>query len=53
MQPIYYGWFLNNVDSEEICSIGRSWFKQALGVQDFVQEFLEAFKVNSNEGKLD
>ncbi|KAK8391669.1 hypothetical protein O3P69_017294 [Scylla paramamosain] len=47
--PIYYGWFLNEVDSEEICSIGWSWFQKALGVQDFVEHFSQAFQADSNE----
>ncbi|KAG0710792.1 NEDD4-binding protein 2-like 1 [Chionoecetes opilio] len=52
VQPIYYGWFLNDRDSEEMKSIGWSWFQQALGIQDFVQEFLQAFQVNSTEDLL-
>lgn len=50
VQPVYYGWFLHDVDSEEICSIGQTWLEQALGVKDFMQEYFQAFQVNSCEG---
>lgn len=47
--PVYYGWFLNEVDSEVISLVGRSWLQKALGVKEFEQEFVQSFQVSSPE----
>lgn len=49
--PVYYGWFLNEVDSKEISLAGQSWVQKALRIKDFEQEFVQAHQVNSSEGR--
>ncbi|KAK8736144.1 hypothetical protein OTU49_004843 [Cherax quadricarinatus] len=49
VQPIYYGWFLNEVDSQKICLIGQQWLQQALSVDDFLQDFSENTQLLSVE----
>ncbi|XP_071552930.1 2',3'-cyclic-nucleotide 3'-phosphodiesterase-like isoform X3 [Panulirus ornatus] len=41
IQPVYYGWFLNEVDSTKIWTMGQEWLKEVMKVDDFIQDFFQ------------
>ncbi|XP_045582125.2 2',3'-cyclic-nucleotide 3'-phosphodiesterase isoform X1 [Procambarus clarkii] len=49
VQPLYYGWFMNEVDSKRICSIGQEWLQLALKVDDFFEDFSQNTQLLSSE----
>ncbi|KAG7155073.1 2',3'-cyclic-nucleotide 3'-phosphodiesterase-like isoform X2 [Homarus americanus] len=49
VQPIYYGWFINEVDSKKIYSMGQEWLQQILNVDDFFQDFSQNTQLDSGE----
>ncbi|KAK8752534.1 hypothetical protein OTU49_006029 [Cherax quadricarinatus] len=50
--PLYYWWFLNEVDSKKISMIARQWLERALQVQNFFQDFAETTKLSTLEEML-
>ncbi|KAK4297821.1 hypothetical protein Pmani_029793 [Petrolisthes manimaculis] len=52
VQPLYYGWFLNEADSWKLCDIAKSWLQAAINVEQFYKDLSHHFDVVSPEELL-
>ena len=37
--PFYYGWFINEADTNALLSMGQQWLREALTVTSFYDDF--------------
>lgn len=47
--PLYFGWFINEADSDSILKISNEWLKHCLQVQDFFTDFSGECGLSSRE----